>query len=229
MKKILLNMTLSMHLLSCAPTAIPPKLIATEISNVALNQYVDVTSGGILIERGLQVQRDAVEIIQSPSDIAFNFGKLKYPYKEGDILPLWGSYKFWDLYCLKEGVSTANGNSTFGVAVHKKNKNIVRPFELGNNGCVIKENKNFFVNTTTYISSCNECFKQQFIFNGKVNNNLKFIYKEFTTDLERPVYIQEFEYDLSKSNMIQFEELSIEIIEASNTKISCKLTSDVLL
>lgn len=229
MKKILFSISISIHLLSCAPTANSPKLTTTEIRNVELNQNLDVSIGDILIEKGLQVHEDAVQIIECPSDITFNFGKLKYPYKAGDILPLWGSYQFWDLYCFKqEDKNNKNTNSTFGVAVHKKDKTIVRPFELGNNGCIIKERKNFSVKPTTYIKSCRECYKQQLIFNGKANNNLKFIYKEFTTDLELPIYTQEFQYDLSKTNIIPFEELSVEIIETSNTNISYQVTTNPL-
>ena len=62
-------------------------------------------------------------------------------------------------------------------------------------------------------------FKQEFIYNGRVNNSLKFIYREFNGDLARPSFTQEVQYDLNQSNIIGFKDLSIEILDATNQEI----------
>ena len=66
-------------------------------------------------------------------------------------------------------------------------------------------------------------FKQELIYNGRVGNGLKFIYREFTENLVRPSFTQSVQYDLSKSNVIGFKTLEIEIIDATNTDISYKV------
>ncbi len=63
-------------------------------------------------------------------------------------------------------------------------------------------------------------FKQELIYNGRVGDGLKFIYREFAEDLARPSFTQSIQYDLSKSNFIGFKNGELEIIEATNTEIS---------
>lgn len=64
-----------------------------------------------------------------------------------------------------------------------------------------------------------EFFKQEFIYNGRVGNALKFIYREYINDYARPAFIQDLQYDLSESEIIGFRGLRIQIINASNTEI----------
>jgi hypothetical protein len=66
-------------------------------------------------------------------------------------------------------------------------------------------------------------FKQEFIYNGRVNNSLKFIYREFSGELVKPSLQQEVQYDLNQSNIIGFKELSIEILNATNQEIEYKV------
>jgi hypothetical protein len=70
---------------------------------------------------------------------------------------------------------------------------------------------------------CNECLKQQFIYNGKSGNQIKFIYREFINDMARPAFTQELQYDLSEGNIIGFKGLRIEIISISNIEIEYKI------
>lgn len=69
----------------------------------------------------------------------------------------------------------------------------------------------------------NTNFKQEFIYNGRVNNSLKFIYREFNGDLARPSFTQEVQYDFNQSNIIGFKNLSIEILNATNQEIEYKV------
>ena len=68
-------------------------------------------------------------------------------------------------------------------------------------------------------------FVQEFIYNGRVDNNLKFIYREFTNDLARPAFTQEVQYDANESNVIGFRALRVEVVSSSNTEITYKLVS----
>ena len=69
-------------------------------------------------------------------------------------------------------------------------------------------------------------FIQEFIYNGRVNNALKFVYREFSGDYIKPAFTQEIQYDLNTSDIIGFKSLRIKIIEATNTEIKYVLESN---
>jgi hypothetical protein len=71
-----------------------------------------------------------------------------------------------------------------------------------------------------------EYFKQEFIYNGKVGNGLKFIYREFIDNTARPAFTQDLQYDLAEGNIIGFKGLRIRVINASNTKIEYEVQSN---
>ena len=66
-------------------------------------------------------------------------------------------------------------------------------------------------------------FVQEFLYNGRVNNDLKFVYREFSGDLARPAFTQEIQYDFDQSKVIGFKNLTLEVLEATNTKIVFKV------
>tara|TARA_R110002110_G_scaffold95455_1_gene246468 strand:+ start:29861 stop:30601 length:741 start_codon:yes stop_codon:yes gene_type:complete len=66
-------------------------------------------------------------------------------------------------------------------------------------------------------------YVQELLYNGRVGNNIRFIYREFSDDLIRPAFTQEVQYDLDESSTIGFRDLRIEILSASNTNISYRL------
>lgn len=70
-----------------------------------------------------------------------------------------------------------------------------------------------------------EYLKQDFIYNGKVGNAIKFTYREYVNDLARPAFTQDLQYDLTESNIIGFRGLRIEIQSATNIKIQYKVLS----
>lgn len=109
--------------------------------------------------------------------------------------------------------------------------------------CFSKSNNNFYINSDnnkikeagidrtlikkiikTSISTSN--FIQEFIYNGKVDNNIKFIYREFSGDMIRPAFNQSVQYDYNDSKFISFKGLNIEIIEANNQRIKYKMLSN---
>jgi len=69
-------------------------------------------------------------------------------------------------------------------------------------------------------------FVQEFLYNGRVNNSLKFVYREFSGDLARPAFTQEIQYDFDQSNIIGFKGLQLEVIEATNTRIVFKVLNN---
>jgi hypothetical protein len=69
-------------------------------------------------------------------------------------------------------------------------------------------------------------YVQELIYNGRVDNNLRFIYREFSGDMIRPAFNQTVQYDFNDSKLISFKGLTLEIIEANNQLIRYKLISN---
>jgi hypothetical protein len=75
----------------------------------------------------------------------------------------------------------------------------------------------------TKLDKLSDTFVQEFIYNGRLGNQLKFIYREFSGDYIRPAFTQEVQYDLSLSREIGFRELRLHVEEASNTSINYRV------
>ena len=69
-------------------------------------------------------------------------------------------------------------------------------------------------------------FVQEIIYNGRVKNSLKFVYREFSDNMIRPAFTQDVQYDLSESAIVGFKTLRMEIIKANNTSITYKLINN---
>ena len=82
------------------------------------------------------------------------------------------------------------------------------------------------LNVTTGVIEDTTNFVQELVYNGRVDNYLRFIYREFSNELARPSFTQEAQYDLSESTVIGFKDLRMEILDASNTEITYRLISN---
>lgn len=71
-----------------------------------------------------------------------------------------------------------------------------------------------------------ENFIQEIIYNGRIGDYLKFIYREFSYNLARPAFTQEVQYDMSKSRVVGFKSLRLDIVKASNTEITYRLINN---
>ena len=78
--------------------------------------------------------------------------------------------------------------------------------------------------TKTVVSETS--FKQELIYNGRLGDGLKFIYREFSGDMARPAFTQDIQYDLNASNIIGFKNVKLEVISATNTVIKYKVISN---
>ena len=58
-------------------------------------------------------------------------------------------------------------------------------------------------------------YRRELIYQGRDGNNLKLFYREFIDDFKRSAYDQEVQYDLSKSEYVQFKGLTILVEEAN--------------
>lgn len=231
MKKAIIYLSLSLFLTSCAGVQTGVKseniTLKTRIFNdVPMNTIIKNELGDKLITTGEEEYQDALKIIESPEYVTFGASPIKYRYNKNQIFPLSGSTKEWLLYYdTKNEIEETN----YGVAVSKQDDNIIVPFAKSDwhNGTLATKNIiGFKTKPEIYINNnCSNCFKQEFIYNGKIGSSLKFIYREYINDMARPAFNQELQYDLNESNIVGFKGLRIEVVNATNTNIEYKILS----
>ena len=79
------------------------------------------------------------------------------------------------------------------------------------------------VQPAEYVDVTQPYFKQELIYNGRINSNLKFMYRELSGNYMRAPFTQEIQYDLKEGNIIGFKGARLEIIESSNSSITYKV------
>ena len=96
--------------------------------------------------------------------------------------------------------------------------------EFNNGGLVIIKSGKVSFTKTKIIDQNNPTFQQELIYNGRHEDNIKFLYRELSNDLMRPAFTQDIQYDLKESNTIGFKGVRIEIIEATNRYIKYRVS-----
>jgi hypothetical protein len=217
-----------MTLTSCAVQVNNVDLKRRVYDDVPLNTTLKNEIGDKLIETGEEDYQDALRIVETPD---FKINSIAYTYKKGDILPLSGSTNEYFLYYNKKDVtSTYNTSYYFGIAISKKDPNVIFPFVNGATGSYgalyTKKVDGFKTKADTFVDpNCSNCYKQEFIYNGKVGASLRFIYREYINDMARPAFNQELQYDLNESSIIGFKGVRLEVVNATNTNIEYKILS----
>jgi len=116
-------------------------------------------------------------------------------------------------------------NPNFGIALSKNNES-PKTYSTGLTGTGLKfQNPKYPLeyNLTERPIKNDDYYKQEFIYNGRVGNGIKFIYREFVNDYARPAFTQDLQYDLSDDSIIGFRGLRLEVVNATNTKIEYKI------
>ena len=217
MKKLLSIILLS--LISCGTTKQAVEPIKEVYEDVELNKSYKVDIGQPLVTTGVLKYLPAIKINTLKP---FKFRMKPFPYGENDILPLIFEDNNRDYYGLKD-----ERYATFkGISITKRDS-IIQAFEYvldGLNTTNFTYVEDFtFDYTKTPDADCSDCFKQEFVYNGKNGNNLKFLYREYVNNMMRASFNQEINYNLDEGNIVGFKGLRIEVIETSNTSITYKV------
>ncbi|MFZ2949695.1 MAG: hypothetical protein WA003_09450, partial [Desulfuromonadaceae bacterium] len=65
----------------------------------------------------------------------------------------------------------------------------------------------------------NGSFKHELVYNGRTDDNIKLIYREFTEDLTKPVLFQGHSFNISSLDIIRVKDVIIEVVEANESSI----------
>jgi hypothetical protein len=66
-------------------------------------------------------------------------------------------------------------------------------------------------------------FDQRLIYNGISGSTVRFLYREYSGDVNRVNYSQEVQYDLDQERVIGFKGARFEILQASNTSVTYRI------
>lgn len=185
-----------------------------------LNTNLNSEIGETIVEKGTEYFQEGLKIDKLS---AFSISFVKFPYVEGDILPLSGTIYNYDLYYINN--KTVSNYDQIGLCKDKKTGKI-SAFIQSQAGFTTKAPKELEVSEAEFKSKCESCFKRELIYNGKSGTTLRFIYREFINDMARPAFNQDLQYDLSESNVIGIKGLRVEVINATNTKIEYKILNN---
>jgi hypothetical protein len=69
-------------------------------------------------------------------------------------------------------------------------------------------------------------FRQTLIYGGRSGSIITVSYREYMTDLARPAYYQDVQYDLTLSDTIVFRHFRLRVVDASNESIEYVVLAD---
>ena len=128
----------------------------------------------------------------------------------GSRKPIDGSGGLYNSFCEKEGVLHFMCNSLNS-----------SPFV----DIAKAEGKEGWAERAKYVDLNYPSLQQELIYNGRIDNDIKFVYRELATQpnggaIMRSPFQQDVQYDLNESDVIGFKGMRLKVIEATNTKIN---------
>lgn len=69
-------------------------------------------------------------------------------------------------------------------------------------------------------------YTQTLIYTGKVDNKIRFAYREFSNSVARPAFNTEVEYDLNESNIVGYQGAKLKVLDSTNTSITYEVISN---
>ena len=214
-------------LVSCGVRKTSVKPESYTISEPELNETITTEIGIALVSKENGYVYDAIKITK---EFKIKLDGILKVCEEGNIFI--NQYNTNEYYFYKKSSDTE-----FGIAIPKSGKNPLIYTYSDNDGIystgfiynglkLISPKEQIDYIQTKSKAKDKECYKQEFIYNGRIGNALKFIYREYLNDYARPAFTQDLQYDLSERKIIGFRGLRIEIINVTNTEIEYKVLNN---
>jgi len=217
-KKLLIAGAIGFGLVGCASPAYNYQATPKHVSKPPLNTVNTAYVGDKMLEQGIFVDREALHV---PSSTKLSFAYTLTPgyyQKSGEDAK--GNY-----YLPLNNIP--NGGMVQKSALADPYKAVM----LGGDGklCVITAfnvkscgGEHQAKQTVIGIASDNS-FQQTLIYSGKVGNKINVGYREFSSNLARPAFNNDVEYDLNQSKQIGYKGALLEVVDANNQNITYKV------
>ncbi len=211
---------LCLAITGCAST---PKTIyqptQQKISEPPINSTNTANIGDKLLVQGLMTERQAVYFATDQKFILGSVIRQGYFAKHSED----GEHEFYrqtnDSGAGKY-LDVLNMEIPTGFAI-KKSDNSVCAVNLMGGAVNCRAGINF--EKKNWVTANSNSFQQTLIYNGKVGNKINIAYREFSSDMARPAFNNDVEYDLSESKQIGYKGALLEVIDANNQTITYKV------
>lgn len=185
-------------------------------SEPPIDQVVEVYVGDYMLDQGKATTMEYLTLGHPIDGVAYNIPKGSYA-RIGDY----------------NGIPYFSATSTKGIPVGYTPGLIDTPIALHS-----KKANEVCVTSVSYQSaSCydgqvkieertvtdNQSFQQTLIYNGSVDKKINISYREFIDGTARNAFTNNVEYDMSKSNFINYKGAQIEVLDYDNTSIKFKV------
>jgi len=181
------------------------------------NQVTQAYVGDYMINEGVSITDTYLQVMSTIDGVSYNIGK-------GDYREL-GTTNKGKIYF--SHISTNGGYVTPGVFVDPPfaispddKKGLCVPTVFVKDATCYDEAKTKVVEKTIEDQSA---FQQTLIYNGSVGTKLNISYREFSGGMARQAFTNNVEYDMSKSNIINYKGAQIEVIDYDNSSITFKV------
>jgi hypothetical protein len=219
--KVLVAVGLGCLLAGCAASITPS---VTQINTFMPGQVQVKKAGEPMLERG--------SVASLPGFLA----KLNYypPEMEGVVFPLIRKGDVWycpkkldddDLVCLNDGydreslIPTGNQGLVEKPLFIIKKSGEFRGLYFSGPGRVVEQDERFAGLFAAIEVPLKGTAKQQLIYEGRIDDNIKITYLEFAEDFTRPVYFEGMTFNISSLNLVNVRDIMIEIIEANEEQV----------
>ena len=218
MKKLLIAGVLGFGLVGCATPAYNYQAVPKNVSKPPIDSINTAYVGDKMLEQGVFIDREALNV---PVNTKLSFA---YTLTAGYYLKT-GQNNKGDFYLPMNNI--ANG----GMVQKSALADPFRAVMLGGDGklCVITVfnakncgGEHQATKSLVGVASDNS-FQQTLLYSGKVGNKINIAYREFSSNVARPAFNNDVEYDLNESRVIGYKGALIEVIDANNQSIKYKV------
>lgn len=217
--RIFLVGSLMSFLVGCATPVYNYRPVSTEISEPPLNVVSIAQVGDILVRQGTYFEKDAILLLDAvPVGLLSPYTLARGHYvKQGED----AETEFY-LPSNKDG-------GRIEKSLLADPPKIVQAYKAIQKLCVVtifnvaacKSDAQF--SRVKQQSESVDSFQQALIYSGRVGNKIRIGYREFSSNLARPAFNNEAEYDLTDSKTIGYKNAKIEILEATNESIKYRV------
>lgn len=218
MKKLLIVELLGLGLVGCATPAYNYQASPKNISKPPIGSVNTAYVGDKMLEQGVVVEREVLNV-QENTRISF-----AYTLTAGNFLKTGQNAQGHYFQPIN---NIENGGSVQKNPIADSYKAVM--LDTDGKLCVVTVfNAKSCTNThqgsikKIGIASDNS-FQQTLIYSGKVGNKINVGYREFSSNMARPAFNNDVEYDLSESKQIGYKGALLEVVDANNQNITYKV------
>lgn len=219
MKKLLIGMLPFAGLVGCATPSYNYIPTVQNLSKPPIGQVATASIGDHMLTQGIMTEQEALYIPSLASLTGYKLGDGYYAKRGED-----DKYIQFTADDNSPGAGKVTKNpfvDPYSAVVLRKSDNSLCIMTVFNVVAGCKSGINF--EKRNWAKSGANNFQQTLIYNGKVGNKINVGYREFSSDLARPAFNNEVEYDLSQSKQIGYKGALIDVMDANNQSITYKV------